>query len=164
MIAKCYKKLSIIEKCFYVKNPEILKLLYISYIWPTLKYGSVIWTPHSRAEINLLENFQTKILSLHRHTINIESLDERKTHNDLCWYYSILHNYTCLDAIKIFELNRRDCHRGHALSIVVLCTTTSAFKFASAQRQIAQWNVLPSCLAGAQTLSHFKKLKSSHNI
>ena len=85
-----------------VKNPEILILLYVPYIRPTLEYGSVIWAPHSHAEINLLENFQTKILSLHGHNINMESLDVRRTHNDLCWYYSILHNYTRLDAIKFF--------------------------------------------------------------
>ena len=109
MMAMWHRKL-FIKKCFYVTIPEILKLLYVSYIRPTLEYGSVIWASHSRAEINLLKNFQTKILSLHGRNINMESLDARRTHNDLCWYYSILHNYTRLDAIKFFELNRRDCH------------------------------------------------------
>ena len=55
-----------------------------------------------RVEINLLENFQTKILSLHGHNINMESLDLRIINNDLCWYYSILHNYTHFDAINFF--------------------------------------------------------------
>ena len=103
MMAKCYRKLFIIKKCFYVTYPEILKLLYVSYIRPTLEYGSVIWALHSRAEINLLENFQTKILSLLGYNINIESLDVIRTHNDLCWYYFILHNYTRLDAIKFLN-------------------------------------------------------------
>ena len=78
MMAKCYRKL-FIKKCFYVKNPEILKLLYFSCIRPTLEYGSVIWALHSCAEINLLENFQARILSLHGHYIKIEFLDVRKT-------------------------------------------------------------------------------------
>ena len=82
MMAKCYRKLLIIKKCFYVTNPEILKLLYVSYIRPTLECGSVTWAPYSCAEINLLENFQTKVLSLHGHNINMESLDARRTHND----------------------------------------------------------------------------------
>ena len=94
----------------------------------------------------------------------MESLDARRTHNGLCWYYSILHNYTRLDAIKFWELNRRDCHRGHTFSIVVPRTTTSAFKFAFAQRKIAQWNALPSHVAGAQRLSNCKKLISSDII
>ena len=94
----------------------------------------------------------------------MESLDVRGTHNDLCWYYTILLNYKRLDAIKFVKLNRRDCHRGHALSIVVPCSTISAFKFAFAQRKIAQWNALPSHIAGAQKLSHFQKLLSSHII
>ena len=152
MMAKCYRKLFIIKKCFYVTNVEILKLLYVLYIRPTLECGSVIWALHSHAEIDLLENFQTKILSLLDYNINMESLDIRRTHNDLCWYCSILHNYTRLDAIKFFKLNRRDCHRSHALSIVVPRTTTSAFKFAFTQKKIAQWNALPFHIAGAQTL------------
>ena len=82
MMAKCYWKLFIIKKCFYVTNPEILKSLYVSYIRPTLEYGSVIWAPHSRVEFDLLENFQTKFIFLHGHNINIESLDVRRTHND----------------------------------------------------------------------------------
>ena len=85
MMAKCYRKLFIIKKCFCVTNQEILKLLYVSYIRHTLEYGSVIWPTHSRAEIDLLENFQTKILSLHHHNINMASLDEKRTYNDLCW-------------------------------------------------------------------------------
>ena len=86
MMAKCYRKLFFIKKCFYVTNPEILKLFYVSYIRPTLEYGSVIWAPYSRAKIDLLENFQTKISFLHGHNINMESLGARRTHNDLCWY------------------------------------------------------------------------------
>ena len=34
----------------------------------------MIWVPHSRAEIDLLENFKTKILSLHGHNIKMESV------------------------------------------------------------------------------------------
>ena len=129
-----------------------------------MEYGSVIWIPHSRMEIDLLENFQTKSLSLHGPNINMESHDARRTHYDLCWYYSISHNYTRLEASKSFELNRRGCHRGHALSIGVPRTTTSAFKFAFAQRKIAQWNALDSHVAGAQTSSLIKKPISSHII
>ena len=92
MIAKCYRKLFIIKKCLYVTNTEILKLLYVSYILPTLEYGSVIWAPHSHVEINLLKNFQTKILSLHGHSKNMESLHVR-THNDLCWYCYVYYYY-----------------------------------------------------------------------
>ena len=78
MMAKCYRKLFIIKKCFYVTNPEILKLLYVSYIRPTLQYSSVICAPHIRMEIDLLEDFQTKILPLYGHNINMESLDAKK--------------------------------------------------------------------------------------
>ena len=69
-----------------------------------------------------------------------------------------------LNQANFFIPNIRQGLRSHELSIVVPRTTTSAFKFAFAQRRIAQWNALPSHVAGARTLSHFKELISSYVI
>ena len=57
------------------------------------------------------------------------------TYAGITLFYTTIH---VLMLSNFFELNRRDCHQGHALSIVVPCTTTSAFKFTFAQRKIAQ--------------------------
>ena len=102
MMTKCCRKLFIIKKCFNITNPEILKLLYVPDIRPTLEYGSVMWAPHSRAEINLLENFQTKILSLHGHNINMESLHVRRTRNDLYWYITLF--YTTIHVLMLSNI------------------------------------------------------------
>ena len=78
---------------------------------------------------------------------------------DLTWYYKILHNLTRLNQVDFFNPNIRADHRGHALSIVVHAKhTQSAFKFAFAQRRIAQWNAFPSLVAGDQTMFHFNNL------
>ena len=164
ILADCYRKLFIIKKCFLVINEDILRKLYVSYLRPSLEYGSVIWAPHSDSEIKLLDAFQHRVLTLHGHNIVLESLETRRMRMDLTWYYKILHNLTCLNQANFFIPNIRQGLRSHELSIVVPRTTTSAFKFAFAQRRIAQWNALPSHVAGARTLSHFKELISSYVI
>ena len=55
---------------------------------------------------------------------------------DLTWYYKILHNLTRLSQRDFFIPNIRQGHQDHAFNIVVPRTTTSAFKFAFAQRKI----------------------------
>ena len=164
MLINCSRKLFIIKKCFLVINEDILRKLYVSYLRPSLEYGSVIWAPHSDSEIKLLDAFQHRVLTLHGHNIVLESLETRRMRMDLTWYYKILHNLTCLNQANFFVPNIWQGLRSHELSIVVPRTTTSAFKFAFAQRRIAQWNALPSHVAGARTLSHFKELISSYVI
>ena len=164
ILADCFRKLFIIQKCFLVINEDILRKLYVSYLRPSLEYGSVIWAPHSDSEIKLLDAFQHRVLTVHGHNIVLESLETRRMRMDLTWYYKILHNLTCLNQANFFIQNIRQGLRSHELSIVVPRTTTSAFKFAFAQRRIAQWNAFPSHVAGARTLSHFKELISSYVI
>ena len=164
ILADCYRKLFIIKKCFLVINEDILRKLYVSYLRPSLEYGSVIWAPHSDSEIKLLDSFQHRVLTLHGHNIVLESLETRRMRMDLTWYYKILHNLTCLNQANFFIPNIRQGLRSYELSIVVPRTTTSAFKCTFAQRRIAQWNALPSHVAGARTLSHFKELISSYVI
>ena len=73
ILADCYRKLFIIKKCFLVINEDILRKLYVSYLRPSLEYGSVIWAPHSDSEIKLLDAFQHRVLTLHGHNIVLES-------------------------------------------------------------------------------------------
>ena len=75
ILADCYRKLFIIKKCFLVINEDILRKLYVSYLRPSLEYGSVIWAPHSDSEIKLLDALQHRVLTLHGHNIVLESLE-----------------------------------------------------------------------------------------
>ena len=69
MLADCYYKLFTIKKYFLVINEDILRKLYVSYLRPSLEYGSVVWAPHSDSEIKLLDAFQHCVLTLNGHNI-----------------------------------------------------------------------------------------------
>ena len=105
MLADCYRKLLIIQKYFLIIDEDILRKPYVSYLHPSLEYGSVIWAPHSDSEIKLLDAFQHRVLTLHGHNIVLESLETRRTRMDFTWYYKILHSLARLNQADFFIPN-----------------------------------------------------------
>ena len=79
-------------------NSTLFRMLYISYLHPSLEYDSVIWAPYSDSEIKLLDAFQHRVLTLYEHfNIVLESLETRRMRMELTWYYKILHKLTRLN-------------------------------------------------------------------
>jgi hypothetical protein len=161
IVANFRRKLFIVRKCFHYVDERSLKLLYLSYLRPTIEYGSALWAPHSKSEIDILQHLQEMAMALCRNNIVLESLEDRRICIDLSWYFSILHGFTILDAPSLFILNTRDNHRGHSLSLHVPPTKTSSFKFALPQRRITDWNALPNNLVSCNSVCLFKRLYRS---
>ena len=107
------RKLFIVRKCFHYKDEFTLKTLYLTYLRPTSEYGSALWAPHSKSEIDNLQSLQDKALTLCHNNITLENLEDRRVRNDLTWYFSILHNFTKFDATNLFNVNMRNNHKGH---------------------------------------------------
>ena len=112
-----------------------LKTLYLTYLRPTIEYGSALWAPHSKSEIDNLQSLQDKALTLCRNNIALENLEDRHVRKDLTWYFSILHNFTKFDATNLFNVNMRNNHRGHKLSLNTPMIRTSVFKYAFPQKE-----------------------------
>ena len=138
IIANFRRKLFIARKCFHYIDEFTLTTLYLMYLRLTIEYGSALWAPHSKSEINNLQSLQDKALTLCRNNIALENLEDRRICNDLTWYFSILHNFTKLDAANLLNLNMRNNHRGHKLSLNTPIIRTSVFKYALPQRRILQ--------------------------
>ena len=58
------KRFHIAKSCFRSTSIPVLRLFLNAFIIPSLEYGSVIWNPHSRHEINSLEEFQRGITAI----------------------------------------------------------------------------------------------------
>ena len=56
IIANFRRKLFIVRKCFCYIDEFNLKTLYLTYLRPTNEYGSALWTPHSKSEIDNLQS------------------------------------------------------------------------------------------------------------
>ena len=146
------------RKCFHYIDEFTLKTLYLKYQRPTIEYGSALWAPHSKSEIDNLQSLEDEALTLCRNNIALENLEDRRVRNDLTWYFSILHNFTKLDAANLFNVNMRNNHRGHKLSLNTPIIRTSVFKNALPQRRILQWNALPNNIVCNNFVPEFKRL------
>ena len=146
------------RKCFHYIDEFTLRTLYLTYIRAAIEYGSALQAPHSKSEIDNLQLVQDKALTLCRNNIAFENLEDRRVRNYLTWYFSILHNFTKLDATNLFNINMRNNHRGHKLSLNTPLIRISVFKYALPQRRILQRNALPNNIVCSYSVREFKRL------
>ena len=90
-VRKCQGILSVIKRSFtYI----VLILLYITLVRPILKYSSVVWAPHLRKHINILEAVQRRATRMipnlkdmsyldRLHKLNLFSFAYRRRRGDL---------------------------------------------------------------------------------
>ena len=96
IISNFRRKLFDVRKCFHYIDEFTLKTLYLTYLRPTIEYGSAQWAPPSKSEIDNLQSLQDKALTLCLNNIALENLEDRRVRNGLTWYFSILHNFILL--------------------------------------------------------------------
>ena len=131
------KRFYIAKSCFQSTSIPVLRLILKAFIIPSLKYGSVIWNPHSHHEIDSLEEVQRRItaLALGKHMsyakrlkmFELQSLDDRCSIIDLVTYHKILSNRTRIKPASLFSMNIRLSQRTNSLSLTMLLCHTSAF-------------------------------------
>ena len=59
-VNKCQQILSIIKRSFDCIDENIMTLLYATLVRPIIEYSNVIWAPHLRKHINMLEAVQRR--------------------------------------------------------------------------------------------------------
>ena len=56
VIDKAYSKLNILRMLKFMLDRSSFEKLYLSFIRPQLEYGDVVWDPHNKFLVNILEN------------------------------------------------------------------------------------------------------------
>ena len=65
------------------------KSFFLTYLRPTIEYGSALWAPFCKSGIDDLHLLQDKALILCHNNIVFESLEDRRVCSDLItWYFS----------------------------------------------------------------------------
>ena len=153
IIANFRRKLFIVRKCFHYIDEFTLKTLCLTYLRPTIEYESALWAPHSKSEIDNLQSLQDKALSLCRSGLKISKISVF-----VMISLGTLAYFAKLDATNLFNVNMRNYHRGHKLSLNTLIIRTSVFKYALPQRRILKWNALLNSIVCSSSVREFKWL------
>ena len=164
---KALLRCKLILKCFCSRNSDLLVKAYVTYVRPLLEYASSVWSPHHLHLISKLEKVQkyfTKRIPGMWHlsyeqrlaSLNLRSLQTRRTLSDLSLCYQILKNniVSSLSAILTKSTNCRT--RGHDLKLRVNSFSKDITKYFFTNRVIKVWNRLPFSVC-ASTATAFKR-------
>ena len=152
--------------CFKNHNSEFYIQLFKTYVRPLLECNTVVFSPNTIQDINMLERVQrrfTKFLPnlfnisyLDRLCIlNLETLEERRIISDLCLVYKICFGLINLNVEEYFTFTER-ASRGHPLQIYKCYTRTNSNKFYWANRVVDIWNGLPAAVVSVNSFTNFK--------
>ena len=145
------------------------KLLYIAWVRSRLEYASVVWSPHTKRNINNLEQVQRRATrfilgrdySEHERLskLNLLPLQYRREINDLVYLFKCFKN---IYKLNIFDyVSCRSCIKPlrnvDHLTLDVPFSRTDVFKNSFFVRICRLWNKLPLSIRESNTVSIFRK-------
>ena len=166
----------IILRTFSPSNHQLLVNLFKIYVRPTLEYNTCSWSPYSGSDIKAVESvqriFTRKVCQRANisyrdyndrlNQLNLQSLQTRRTKNDLVMLYKIIYNIVDMDYSDYFEISTFGGHnlRRHSLYLNRKITPKSPCRqHFFTLRVIKHWNNLPDSTITSPSLPIFK-----HNI
>ena len=174
-INKANQILGCIKHTFKHINTEIFMLLYKSMVRPHLEYGSCIWSPHLKRDIDAIERVQrraTRMIPALRHlsytdrlkSLKLQTLKFRRERADIIETYNILTQkhiintdcrcHLCPDK-HMFQKSLATTTRGHSMKLQSQKATGNRYHFL-ATRVVNTWNHLTETTVTQPTLQKFK--------
>jgi len=149
IVAKGYKRANLIHRAFVCCDVNTLLHAYLVYVRPLLEYGSIIWSPYTEKDITAIESVQCRFTKrlpgfnalcyrdrLQR--LNIPSLELRRLHTDLIWFYKIVFNMVDLRFDEFFEWSPSCGTRVHKYKLYKKSVSRSEF---FTERVLNAWNM-----------------------
>ena len=167
-VSRANAVLGMIKQSFVYMDVPMLRQLYIALVRPHLEYGSVVWHPRFKKDIDILESVQhraTRLVPALRKMsyeerlkmLNLPSLVYRRLRGDLIEVFKYLHGYYNVTVEGFLSLVAPGMPtRGHSMKLLKKqCRTEARTNFFSF-RVVNLWNRLPEELVTASSLNCFK--------
>ena len=162
-----------IKSTFHYRDRHIFRSLYIQYVRPHLEYAVQAWAPWMLGDIACLEKVQEKavrmVTGLQGKTyedrlieLNLTSLRDRRTEQDMMQTYKILHGHDRVDSNQWFV---KAAQTGDGARTRLQAGTwnlrpqhgqTEVRRNFFSQRVVPTWNSLPEELRSVRTITGFK--------
>ena len=162
---KSFHALHTINKCFRFSSQNVHLLLYNSYVHPLHDYGSSVWSPSHRNQINKVEKIQcfaTKYI-LGYPTLSYDeclvechfmSLEKCREFLDHCLFYKLINNMSICDP---GDLGIRKAHSVcHYMNVIPKFPGKFETQQEFIRHVIVKWNSLPDDIKCVLTFGKFK--------
>ena len=156
-----------IRRAITCKNIQNIMNFYKTLVRPILDYGSAIWNPYQKQDIEKIEKVQRRATKMIKGMRNLPyrerlrrcklmTLEERRRRYDLIEMFKIMKGIYKVDKTKLFEVNE-DSTRGHNMKIRKKYSRLNLRKNFFTQRIVNDWNKLPAEAVNQKTVLNFKK-------
>ena len=174
-VRKANSLVGIIRRSFSYLDQDTFVKIFTSFVRPHLEYGQVIWSPHLRKHINMIENVQiraTKLIdgfgklsySERLKRINLPTLAYPRLRGDMIETFKHFHSYD--PAILPPSFKPRDrlsrCHNHQIQPIIPKDGERGVHKNSFYCRVVDTWNNLPKDVVSAPTMDTFKNRLDEH--
>ncbi|GMR44550.1 hypothetical protein PMAYCL1PPCAC_14745, partial [Pristionchus mayeri] len=150
---------NLLLRSFLTTSADILLKAYKIYIRPLLESSTIIWKPIAIGLVNQIESVQREFTRrvLGRSKLpyltypdrlkhfQIETLEYRRSLNDIYFLYDSLHDYVLLDTSSLYSIAplTRSLRASHSLRIALPFVSPSSIT-SCATRSLTLWNSLPN--------------------
>ena len=171
-VKKANRVLGIIKKSFSHLDESTLPLLYKTLVRPHLEYANVVWGPHFKGDIALLEKVQrraTKMVQQYKtlpyedrlRALKLPSLVHRRRRGDMIFTYKLMTGRTNIDKDTFFKFTNHKT-RGHSHKIFKEHATKLPRCNTYSNRIVSNWNQLPKKIVEATSVEAFKERLDKH--
>ena len=165
VIKRAHYKIKSIFNTFKFHDAKFYVHLYEVYVRPILEYGSQVWSPHQKGNIDNLESVQryfTRKLPGLKHKshqerlqyLELQTLESRRIKADVILFYKVINELCSLNVQNSYKFAQT--YRGNDLNLYHFYSRTDIRKFYWANRIVNLWNSLSNNLVNSTSLSYFK--------
>ena len=168
---KANKALWFIRRNLWRCPASIKQQMYFALVRPILEYASVIWDPHTSADIQKVEMVQRRAARFVNNNykksegtvtdlltkMNWQTLEQRRKNARLIILFKIQNQDIAVPIPDYIQRPKASQTRQyHATKFRVMAPRSNAYKFSFFPRTILDWNSLPSSLLDCKKLDIFK--------
>ena len=174
-VKKANTIMGLIRRSFTYLSCEMFKKLYVTFVRPHLEYAQIVWAPHLKKHITLVENVQRRATKLvdglkdfpyheRLQRIGLPTLVYRRARGDMIEVFKHFNNYKGDIVPSSFQPRQRNS-RKHNYQLTQLRSSdgvrgiqSNSFYF----RSVKTWNNLPREVVNASNINTFKNLLDVH--
>jgi len=160
IVARTHVRANLIHKCFLSRDVQTLTRGFTVYVRLLLEYGSCVWSPHFKSEIDRIESVQRRftkwlrVLNNMSHSqrlisLDLESLEVRRLRQDLLLAYKIVFDLININSSKFSTLLRR-----HSFTLFLSHSRVDVRKYFIVS---GKWNYLHACDDHFRSITTFKR-------
>lgn len=171
---KALRKLWYLRRTLNNSTKECKLTAYKTLVRPILEYASVVWSPHHKHDIAMLESVQKKAIRFifrrydqrfsptsHAHVLSLQSLEHRRTCDRIILLHKTVHTgLGVLAPISFVAASARRTRRFDPLNITPFRASLDCFKFSFFPWTVDLWNELDGSLRRLDALQFEKELRS----